>query len=389
MSDFDIYKSYNEQVNPYSEGKKNLGSRADKKTRYYMYEKCKGNITLNEKERHSIELLKMALRRSKKPSVSCSFGIDSIVSLYLTRKALSELDIDPSDIDVVWNNTLNEFPETRMYAKKIMDLWNLRLHQTKPKKSLKQVIDDHGGVDSSYFFSRKGDRREGRPLSEKCCAVLKHEPMHRAMKELNFDLIVVGIRADESSQRKIAGLRDGEFFYSTTEWKSFVVRPILYWTEEDVWNYVKKEKIPYNDVYNNNMIKTYPKNIKEIVKKYQQELVELGIDVDQLANEQIQTVNRWQSIFLKKIGFKMFTPRVGCMMCPIPVKYGYLKWIRTYYPKVYEGMIYKLGYGKVLLEMIPDDVKQEIEFVLNIDLSAENAHEYLKEILEAKPCTFD
>lgn len=78
-----------------------------------------------------------------------------------------------------------------------------------------------------------------------------------------------------------------------------------------------------------------------------------------------------------------------CLACPIPVKYGYLQFIRTYYPKVFNAMIYNLGYGKTLLEMIPKEVKEEIEFILGIDLNEENAHEFIKDILEAKPCVFD
>jgi len=52
-------------------------------------------------------------------------------------------------------------------------------------------------------------------------------------------------------------------------------------------------------------------------------------------------------------------------------------------------MIYNLGYGKALLNMIPEESKKELEFLLNIDLNEENAHEYLKDILNTKPCTFD
>jgi hypothetical protein len=76
-------------------------------------------------------------------------------------------------------------------------------------------------------------------------------------------------------------------------------------------------------------------------------------------------------------------------MCPIPIKYNYLQWMRTNYPKVFNAMIFHLGYGKGLLDLIPDDVKEEIQFVMGIDLNEENAHEHIKDILQAKPCVFD
>jgi 3'-phosphoadenosine 5'-phosphosulfate sulfotransferase (PAPS reductase)/FAD synthetase len=392
-----IAQQYNKQVQPIQESyidsknktkKQWINTRANKETRYAHYNIHK-DTPLQEKERWSIDLLKMALQRSKKPVVSCSFGIDSVVSIYLTRKALIELGRDPSDVDVIWNNTANEFQDVRKYAKELTEQWKLRLIETKPKKMLKQIIDDNGGITDDYFMARKGDRRKGRPLSEKCCGTLKHEPMKRAIKEHNWDLVINGLRADESRQRMQAGLRDGEFFYSIAEWKALVCRPILWWTEEDLWNYVEQEQIPYNDLYTKNLIQEYPKNLDEVIHNNIELLNNLSIDIEQLRNQQIQTVTRKQAIQMEKMGFKIFTPRTGCQICPIPIRFGYMQWMRLYYPKVYDAMVYNLGYGKVLLGMIPEEVREEIEEVMGIDISAENAHEFLKEILEYKPCTLD
>lgn len=396
-NNLNIHELYNEQIQPYEENYKtksgNLGRRINKTramraVRYYHHKFWKTE-TIEEKERWGIDLIKMSLQRSANPVVSCSFGIDSIVTLYMTRKALIELGKDPSDIQVIWNNTLNEFPEVRLYAKQLEKDWNLKLLISTPKKPLKKVINDHGGVDSSYFFTRKGDRRNGQPLSEKCCGVLKHEPMKRAIRENDWDLQINGLRSDESTQRLRAGLRDGEFFYSSGEWKSYVCRPIMWMTEEDIWDYVEKENIPYNDIYKKNLIQEYPKDLESIIHNNKSKLVDYGFDVKELHNENLNTVTRKQGMLLEKLGFKILLPRTGCMACPIKVKYGYLHWIRMYYPKVFNTMIYNLEYGKALLSMIPDEAKEEIEFVLGIDLNEENAHEYLKDILESKPCVFD
>lgn len=386
-----VIKEYDKQVRPVKDtNNKWVHTRADKPTRYAHYEADKlGHTDLSTKERRAVELIKMALKRAKKPVVSCSFGIDSIVTLYLTRKALVELGRNPSDIDVVWNNTLNEFPEVRKYAAEIEKVWNLRLIVTKPKKVLKQIIDDNGGITSDYFTARKGDRRQGQPLSEKCCGTLKHEPMRRALRENNWDLVINGLRADESRQRLLAALRDGEFFYSISEWKALVVRPILWFKDSDIWEYVAQEGIPFNELYRKNLIRKYPENVEEIVKNNRRLLEEIGVDPTALKEQQVKTVERVQALVLEKLGFEIFLPRTGCQMCPIPVKYGYLQWMREYYPKAYNGMVYNLGYGKALLDMVPNDVKAEIQALTGIDLTAEDAAEHLKEILEAKPCTFD
>jgi len=386
-----VINSYDTQIRPFKNDHKQWQwTRADKATRYAHFEADKKQQTnIAEKERRSIELIKMALRRTKKPVVSCSFGIDSILTLYLVRKALVELGRDPSDIDVIWNDTLNEFPEVRQYAKQLTADWNLRLIVSKPKKPLKKIIADNGGITSDYFTARKGDRRNGQPLSEKCCGTLKHEPMKRAIKENRWDLMINGLRADESRQRLLAALRDGEFFYSIAEWKSLVTRPIQWWNEEDVWNYVEQEGIPYNDLYRKNLIKAYPDNLEFVLAEHYDELTAIGLDVEDLRDRQTQTVERKQAMLLECIGFKLFTPRTGCMACPIPIKFGYLQWMRLYYPKVYDAMVYNLGYGKVLIEMIPEEIREEIEMFTGIDITAENAADHLKEILEAKPCALD
>lgn len=392
----DIATLYHEQVNPKVEMYRDEGgkekkqytcTRASKDVRYTHFRKPP--LTLEGKERESLSLIKMGLQRVTKPVVSCSFGVDSVVTVYLTLKALRELGKTTEEIEIVWNDTKNEFKEVRDYARDLTKLWGLHVIVTSPKKMLKTVIEENGGVTSDYFFTRKGDRRKGRPLSEKCCGTLKHEPMKRAIKEYTWDLVINGLRADESRQRMQAGLRDGEFFYSIAEWKAFVCRPILWWKEEEIWEYVEQEKIPVNTLYEHNLIQKYPKYLDAVVEKYRESLLQYNISIEDLLHEQIQTVNRKQAILLQKIGFTLFTPRTGCQMCPIPVKYGYLQWMRLYYPKVYAGMIYNLGYGKVLLDMIPDDVREELEETLGISLSEENAHEHLRDILQYKPCTFD
>lgn len=383
-----VIEKYNSQVQPIKNDNKWVGTRADKETRYYHYYMHK-KAALEEKERWSIDLIKMALQRSKKPVISCSFGIDSIIDIYLTRKALIELGRDPSDIDIVWNDTANEFKEVRQYQKYITDLWNLRLIITKPKRTLKHIIDKNGGITDDYFTARKGDRRNGRPLSEKCCGTLKHEPMKRATKEHEWDLLIVGLRADESRQRMQAGLRDGEYFYSVAEWKAYVCRPILWWTEKDVWEYVEQENIPYNELYKKNLIQEYPNNLDEIINKNINELINNDINVEGLRKQQIQTVDRRQAMLLEKLGFKLFTPRTGCLACPIPIRHGYLQWMRIYHPKVYYAMLFNLGYANALIKMLPDKVKEEIKMFTGVDPDAEDAIKYLQDILNAKPCTFD
>lgn len=363
-------------------------NRADKETlRFFMEKSKESSIVI--KERWSIELIKMALSKAKRPVISCSFGIDSIVTIYLVRKALIELDRDPSGIDIIWNDTLNEFPEVRLYSKKMVKEWNLKLIKTIPHKPLRAVIDDAGGLDASYFTARKGDRRNGKPLSEKCCDNLKHKPMNKAIEEHDWDLCFNGVRADESYIRETSGKKDGEYYYSIATWKSFMCRPIMWWKEEDVWEYVNQEKIPFNSLYERNMIQEYPVNITSLIRNYKQEFKRIKLDATKLKNKELLYVTRLQAIILEKLGFKIFKPRTGCMMCPIPIRFGYLHWMRLNHPKVYKAMIFNLGYGEALKDLLPEDVRKELEEVFGLDFRYDDVHLQLKDMLDYKPCMFD
>lgn len=314
---FDILENMN-IINLYKDQISRENTRAMRSVRYFYYRR-RLNIPLQEKEDYAVELIKMALQQSERPSLSCSFGIDSMVTLHLTRRALVELGRDPSDIEVVWCNTLNEFPEVRLFSKRMEKEWDLNLKIQLPEKPLKKIINEHGGVDSSYFFSRKGSRTNNkRQLSEKCCGVLKHKPMQKAIKENDWDLQLNGVRADESSVRLRSCLRDGEYYYSSAEWKAFLCRPISWWNEEEVWQYVAKHNIPFPEMYDNNLIQEYPDNLDNLINTYIEELNELNVDIDKLKEKQLAGVNKQQSLLLKRMKFKLFTPRVGCLACPIP-----------------------------------------------------------------------
>lgn len=99
------------------------------------------------------------------------------------------------------------------------------------------------------------------------------------------------------------------------------------------------------------------------MKNNESRLIELEIYVNELLNEQIQKVKRFQAIFLESIGFKIFTPRTGCMMCPFPVKHGYMQWMRLNHEKVYNAIKREIGWDKVIL-MIQPIKQQSIEVLI-------------------------
>lgn len=92
--------------------------------------------------------------------VSCSFGKDSMVVLYLA------LQVNPK-IPVNFNNTLIEFPETMKLKTKIASDWTLNLSELRPEKGVNfRTINER--------IVREGLRMDdGRKHSNICCYHLK------------------------------------------------------------------------------------------------------------------------------------------------------------------------------------------------------------------------
>ena len=195
------------------------------------------------------DLVEKAIKRhSNRLSVSCSFGKDSMVVLHMALK------IKP-DIKVLFANTGVEFPETIKFKNKMVKELNLNYYETKPIKTFWQCIDEYGFP----TFRGKGTSR-----SPKCCIYSKEKPMINLQKELKVVAIFTGLMAEESRQRKLTMMRydnkkapnmwhDSVEFCGQRWWSKhdgmWKYHPIAYWKESEVFDYIKNNDIPLNEVY--------------------------------------------------------------------------------------------------------------------------------------------
>jgi len=90
---------------------------------------------------------------------------------------------------------------------------------------------------TNLFYSNIENRKE-------CCKVRKLEPLSRAFKGL--EVWICGLRRDQSITRKTM---------HKVEWDEqnglIKLNPIIDWTEEQVWRYIKQHNLPYNPLHDN------------------------------------------------------------------------------------------------------------------------------------------
>lgn len=188
-----------------------------------------------KKLKRARNIIKMLTRLNPSCCVSCSFGKDSVVVLHLVREVLSE-------VDVLFCNTLCQYPETYKFRDQLVNEWNLSLIETKPKTLWWKVWDKYGLPD--------GSKKKGKHSTDKCCYYLKEAPFKQAIRSNGWKVNFTGLTALESYQRMLRTCQNGMLYYSS-HYDVARVHPIVFWTEQEVWDFIEKENIPLNPAYKN------------------------------------------------------------------------------------------------------------------------------------------
>ncbi|QKF72250.1 phosphoadenosine phosphosulfate reductase [Aliarcobacter faecis] len=80
-----------------------------------------------------------------------------------------------------------------------------------------------------------------------CCNIRKIEPLKRALK--GVDIWITGLRASQSITRE-----DMPIIEWDENFKVIKLNPLINWSESQVWEYIKANKVPYNKLHD----KGYP-----------------------------------------------------------------------------------------------------------------------------------
>jgi phosphoadenosine phosphosulfate reductase len=142
------------------------------------------------------------------------------------------------DISIFTLDTGRLFSETYSVWNSTNDRYNTKVKAYNPDYRLLETFVQKNGPNSFY---ESVDNRKN------CCFIRKVEPLGRALK--GNAIWVTGLRAEHSPTRKDL---------TTLEWDEgnqvIKYHPILHWTTEDVINYIRKNRIPYNPLHDRGFI---------------------------------------------------------------------------------------------------------------------------------------
>lgn len=200
--------------------------------------------------------------------VSFSGGIDSTVLLHLARRVCE-------NIPAVFVNTGVEYPEICEFVKTVPNVEWLT-----PKLTFAEIMDKYGypviskEISNVIDGARKGQQyrfkrlngevldKNGQPsifncqqykflldapfkISDKCCYHIKKSPIYSYERKTKRKAII-GTMTSESLLRLQKWLQFGSNVYESTHPTS---KPLSFWKDQDILQYLKMNGIPYCSIY--------------------------------------------------------------------------------------------------------------------------------------------
>ncbi|WP_425340302.1 phosphoadenylyl-sulfate reductase [Ammoniphilus resinae] len=154
--------------------------------------------------------------------LACSFGAEDVVLVDMASKIIDSPKIFYLDTDL-------HFQETYDTRDRLKKTYGIEFIQVKPDLTLEQQAEKYG----DKLWEKEPNQ---------CCAMRKVEPLQRILSQNKA--WITGIRREQSITRANA---------QRVEWddkfKLLKFNPLVEWTNEQVWTYIKTHQVPYNPLH--------------------------------------------------------------------------------------------------------------------------------------------
>lgn len=171
------------------------------------------------------QILEWAIRKfGEKLTLACSFGAEDIVLV----DALQRIP-GGKKVDIFYLDTDLHFPETYETRDRLEERYGIQFKRVTPALTLDEQQASYGPA-----LWRQDPNR--------CCYLRKVQPLEKTLSE--YDAWMTGIRREQSPTRRKAQIVEVDQRFRLTK-----VNPLVHWTSEDVWAYIRERDVPYNPLH--------------------------------------------------------------------------------------------------------------------------------------------
>lgn len=160
-------------------------------------------------------------------ALATSFQVQGMVLVDMFAKTDPEARIFTLDTGRLHSHTYDAMEKTR-------EKYGINIEVLFPDRDEVEEMVTSRGV--NLFYKSVENRRL-------CCQVRKTNPLNGFLKTL--DGWITSIRADQTEQRADSSKFEIDYLHG----RMLKINPILDWTTDQVWDYVRKNDVPYNKLH--------------------------------------------------------------------------------------------------------------------------------------------
>ena len=133
-------------------------------------------------------------------------------------------------------------PETYRFLEQVRGHYRLALEMLSPDAAAVETLVREKGLFSFYKDGHK-----------ECCGIRKVAPLRRKLNTL--DAWITGQRKDQSpGTRASIPVVEEDLAFSTSDHRLIKFNPLANWSSEQVWQYIKENDVPYNELHSKGYI---------------------------------------------------------------------------------------------------------------------------------------
>ena len=178
----------------------------------------------NKIDVNPVELIKWTIEYFGESNVimGTGFGAPGVVLLDILKKINSKIEVFYIDTGIL-------FRETYELKKKLECFYNMKF-----KRFSTQIdLDKQDNLYGNELWSRDPNL---------CCNIRKVMPLKKALSSYNVWL--TGIRKSQTKLRQKSEHIEYDERYNVSK-----INPLIDWTHDEVWNYIKENNLPYNKLH--------------------------------------------------------------------------------------------------------------------------------------------